>query len=233
MSDVSNCDGCNQVCKIPNGTPKCDLGKCVPATCVAGYTPCGGVCTYTDGDPQNCGGCNLKCPTGSLCKDRVCEVRIGYSERFLGHESAPFLPLSGSISAFPIQVTKEVTLRAFGYINQSMTVGAIASFGLYNDIGAKSPGILIAAAKDVTLKGAVQEVVVDKVVLLPGTYYFAILSRDEGEPKLFTSPTLTIDWWAGPVLYSDGFPVTFSSVAPEVFPVAAMNIYLVVQQPGA
>ncbi len=145
----------------------------------------------------------------------------------------PIPATAGSISGFPIQVTKQATLRAFGYINQSSTTGAVASFGLYNDTGSKSPGTLIAAARDVTLRGAVQEVVADKVVLLPGIYYFAILSRDEGEPKLFTSPTSTVDWWTGPVLYSDGLPVTFSSVAPEVFRVAAMNVYIVVQQSGS
>ena len=233
LTDVANCNGCNQICTIPNGTPRCDQGKCVPASCASGYTACGNGCVYTDGDTQNCGGCNLRCPSGSLCKDRLCEVRLGFPERFLGNESAPFQSLPGSLSSFPIQVARQVTLHAFGYINQSATVGAVASFGLYNETGAKSPGILIATAKDVTLKGAVQEVAVDNVVLLPGTYYFAILSRDDGEPKLFTSSTSMIDWWTGPALYSNGLPVTFSSVAPEVFRVATMNVYLVVQQSGS
>jgi hypothetical protein len=236
-SDAANCNGCGMPCTIANGTPKCSASKCVPATCNTGYSICGAACTYTDGDPMNCGGCSLKCPTGSLCKSGVCEVRLGYPTRFTG--STPFQGTGGEVTASPISVAKQSTLLALGYINSSTTAGVLASLGLYNETvinGSKAPGSLVASAAGVVMKTSVQEVPVTNVVLVPGTYYFAILTNTDGEPMLFSSfnATPTLDFWVGgPATYESGLPPSYTSLASEVFPIPQYNIYLVVRQPGS
>jgi len=231
-SDLSNCMVCGKVCTVANGTPQCTGGICAPVSCNTGYTKCGSACQYTDGDANNCGGCNLKCPSGSLCKSGSCEVRVGYPNRFLNNEGSPFSRSAGELVALPISLDRIATLVAFGYINESTTVGAVASLGLYNSDTAGSPGTLVASSTDVVLKGSVQEVPTQNVVLQPGKYYFSILPRDSAEPKIYSSPSSQIDCWIGPQAYADGLPATFLSVAPEVFPTATPNIYLVVKQPG-
>jgi hypothetical protein len=121
-----------------------------------------------------------------------------------------------------------------GFINASTTAGAVATFGLYND-SAGTPGALVASAADVSLHSSVQEIAVSNVVLVPGTYYFAILTRDDGEPKIYTSlnasPSINI-WYGGPASYQVGLPASFGSLASEVFSGPLMNVYLVVTQPG-
>jgi len=173
----------------------------------------------------------LKCPSGSLCKGGWCEVRVGYPDRFTANESNPFVEAAGGIAAFPFVLTRQSTLVAFGYINESTVVGAVASFGLYSDSN-KRPGTLVASAIDVVLKSSVQEVATQNVVLQPGTYYFAVLSRD-GEPQLYTSPSAQVDWWVSMPGYESGLPVTYDSVAPEVFRLATPNVYILVRQSGS
>jgi len=231
-SDASNCTACGKSCTISNGTPLCTAGVCVPASCNAGYTKCGSTCQYTDGDANNCGGCDLKCPSGALCKTGLCEVRVGYPNRFLDNQDRPFSRSAGEVLALPITINRASTLLAFGYINESTTVGAVASFGLYNADVNGGPGTLVASSADVVLKGSVQEVLTQNVVLQPGTYYFSILVRDEGEPKIYTTAASQIDCWISIHAYSDGLPTTFLSVAPEDFLTATPNLYLVVKQPG-
>jgi len=228
--DLLNCGACGKACAVANGIAHCVGGSCAPASCDAGYSKCGPACEYTDGDANNCGGCNLKCPGGSLCKGGLCEVRVGYPSRFTANENNPFTEAGGGITAFPFALSKQSTLVAFGYINESTVVGAVASFGLYSDSNNR-PGTLVASAVDVVLKSSVQEVGTQNLVLQPGTYYFAVLSRD-GEPQLYTSPNLQVDWWVSMPGYEGGLPVTYDSVAPEVFRLATPNVYIVVRQAG-
>lgn len=231
-SDASNCAACGKTCTISNGTPQCAGGVCVPVSCNTGYTKCGSACQYTDGDVNNCGGCNLKCPAGSLCKSGSCEVRVGYPNRFLDNQDYPFSQSAGTLVAFPIAVDRAVTLLAFGYINESTAVGAVASFGLYNADTSAYPTTLVASSADVVLKGSVQEVATQNIVLQAGRYYFSILIRDEAEPKIYSSGASQIDCWIGPQSYANGLPITFASTAPEAFPTATPNIYLVVKEAG-
>jgi hypothetical protein len=35
-------------------------------------TCCGNVCVYTANDPENCGGCGVRCPTGEYCNEQGC-----------------------------------------------------------------------------------------------------------------------------------------------------------------
>jgi len=105
-------------------------------------------------------------------------------------------------------------------------------FGLYNSDANGAPGTLITASTDVVLKGSVQETPTSNVVVQAGKYYFSILFRDEGEPKLYTSASSQVNCWISLQPYANGLPVTFLSVAPEIFPTATPNIYLVVKQPG-
>lgn len=229
-TDLSNCGACGKSCTVANGAGQCASGTCVASSCDTGYSKCGATCEYTVGDASNCGGCNLKCPSGSLCKSGSCEVRVGYPNRFTANESNPFIEGAGGIAAFPFTLTKKSTLGAFGYINESTVVGAVASFGLYADANNR-PGTLVASAVDVVLKSSVQEVATQNVVLQPGKYYFAVLSRD-GEPQLYTSPSSQVDWWVSMPGYEGGLPVTYDSVAPEVFTLATPNVYIVVRQSG-
>jgi hypothetical protein len=233
-SDVANCNACGTVCTTANGTPKCSTGKCSPASCASGYSICGTSCTYTDGDPQNCGGCNLKCPSGSLCKSGACEVRVGYPNIFTGN-SYSFQSTANFVQALPITISTQSTLLALGFINMSQTAGALATFGLFSDSGSNSPGALIVSAPNVTLKSSVQEMTVSNIVLVPGTYYFAILSRDDGEPVIPVSLSASpqVDLWIGGGSFSNGLPANFGSTASQVFSSNAINVYLVVKQSGS
>ena len=212
-----------------------DAGGPPTTVCDRGYSACSGGCIFTDGDPKNCGGCNLKCPTGSLCKSSMCEVRIGYPNRFTGGEDSPFRPTTGQVTAIPITVTRQSMLLALGYINQSTTVGAVATFGLYADSGMKSPGSLAVPPVEVSLRSSAQEVAVSNIVLVPGTYYFAILTRDgESMIYVFSNVSLTVDLWIGGFAsYAGGLPSSFGSLAFQIFSVPLINLYLVVRQSGS
>jgi hypothetical protein len=122
-------------------------------------------------------------------------------------------------------------MTAFGYINASTSTTAVASLGLYTQ-DANLPGSRVTSVLDVNLKSSIQEIPVAPVVLIPGTYYIAILTRDDGEPKLFTSPSATTSWFLSTTNYVDGLPSLFSAVAPEQFTMAAVNLYIVVTQTG-
>ena len=205
-----------------------------PPACATGFSRCSSECIYTDGDPQNCGACNLKCPSGSLCKSSMCEVRVGSPNLFTGNEASAFRALAGYVHALSITVTKQSTLLALGFINASKTAGAFATFGLYADSGSKSPGALIFSVSDVALKSSVQEIAVSNVVLVPGTYYFAVLAHNDGEPTIpvSLSSSLEIDTWLGGDSHSDSLPPNFGSAAAEQFASKAVNVYLVVKQPA-
>jgi hypothetical protein len=120
---------------------------------------------------------------------------------------------------------------AFGYINESSTVGAQATLGLYSDLGG-NPGSLIVSASKVVLKGSVQEVPVASTVLTPGTYYFTLLNQDGNEPQIYTALTGTIGWWIGGGDFASGLPASFGALAYETLSGPPLNVYIVVQQPG-
>ena len=68
-ADANNCGRCSNRCNVPNGTPRCVGGACGVASCNPGFANCDGdaangceVNTLTD--PQNCGGCGLRCTAG-------------------------------------------------------------------------------------------------------------------------------------------------------------------------
>lgn len=71
-SDLSNCGFCGNSCSFPNAFASCQAGACFLDFCDGGYDDCDsdsgtGCETWIDGDPNNCGGCNLACsfPNGS------------------------------------------------------------------------------------------------------------------------------------------------------------------------
>jgi hypothetical protein len=82
MYDAGNCGKCGNACGANMG---CMNGVCVPAgsptdagtvQCEPPSMPCqnaaGVFCTNISGDPGNCGGCGVACPTG-ICSDGVCQ----------------------------------------------------------------------------------------------------------------------------------------------------------------
>src|SRR5262249_40646755 len=80
-----NCGGCNIKCALANASSSCVGGQCVIAMCNAGFSNCDGLpadgCEYANGgfttDPNNCGGCNVKCqPMNGVgaCLMGTCQV---------------------------------------------------------------------------------------------------------------------------------------------------------------
>jgi hypothetical protein len=53
-----------------SGPTVCDAGTCVPCS-VVGKTNCFGICTDTNSDSANCGGCDQRCP-GGTCAGGYC-----------------------------------------------------------------------------------------------------------------------------------------------------------------
>lgn len=64
--DPKNCGACGRVCPtVPNGEAACRDGRCL-VDCPVGFADCDdnprtGCETSTDSDPNNCGGCGIKC----------------------------------------------------------------------------------------------------------------------------------------------------------------------------
>ncbi len=51
-------------------------------------TPCGEVCTYLDFDPDNCGGCGVRCPeTSPFCQFGSCSPSCAASTNLCGDVS--------------------------------------------------------------------------------------------------------------------------------------------------
>jgi hypothetical protein len=67
-TDTAHCGGCNLACPVyPNAETQCSSGTCQMGPCSAGYADCDtnpvtGCEIHTDGDENNCGGCNNVCP---------------------------------------------------------------------------------------------------------------------------------------------------------------------------
>jgi hypothetical protein len=80
--DVLDCGSCGTACPTPaNATPRCALGTCDYATCLAGYADCDGDrrtgCELNvRDDPQNCGACGRACSTANVptpvCSSGAC-----------------------------------------------------------------------------------------------------------------------------------------------------------------
>jgi hypothetical protein len=47
---------------VTNGSPVCQNGACVVASCDPDFTQCGNACVRTQDDPQHCGKCWVNCP---------------------------------------------------------------------------------------------------------------------------------------------------------------------------
>ncbi len=95
-ADALHCGGCGQRCDLPNAAPACTNSSCTIASCVGAFKDCNN--TPTDGceinsatDPNNCSGCNVKCPAVSNgmpgCTAGLCGV---------GSCNAPFKDCNGA-----------------------------------------------------------------------------------------------------------------------------------------
>jgi len=77
-TSITNCGNCGVVCPVrPNSTPVCVNGIC-GFICSPGYRDCDGVAlngceTNTNIDANNCGNCNVACPSGHACVNAVCQ----------------------------------------------------------------------------------------------------------------------------------------------------------------
>jgi len=90
-TDDYNCGDCGIVCnQYPAGAPKlpfgmyygCLGGKCEKPKCAPGMEDCDGKeetgCEVSVAvDPNNCGGCGIKCPAGDKCENGKCICDVG------------------------------------------------------------------------------------------------------------------------------------------------------------
>jgi hypothetical protein len=78
----TNCGSCGHACNTPNATPACNNGTCAIGMCNAGYKDCNntvadGCEINTNNDPNNCGGCGIKCNIANgtaACVNGMCKV---------------------------------------------------------------------------------------------------------------------------------------------------------------
>jgi hypothetical protein len=81
-NDVGNCGACGTTCTNANGSTSCTSGACAPV-CNAGYANCDGNANNgceasTTTDPNNCGGCGIRCLGASpTCVSGVCAAPTG------------------------------------------------------------------------------------------------------------------------------------------------------------
>jgi hypothetical protein len=82
-ADAAHCGACDQACALPTATAACQLGRCVPASCLPGRADCDGsqktVCeTSLADDPKHCGQCGATCALPNVaqaaCQKGVCNV---------------------------------------------------------------------------------------------------------------------------------------------------------------
>ncbi|HEY3352476.1 MAG TPA: hypothetical protein VGQ83_04455 [Polyangia bacterium] len=73
-ADTNHCGLSCRACTVSGtGTVGCVDGQC-EITCGTGFTKCGLNCVDLDNDPNNCGGCTHKCPSGQVCRGRICSA---------------------------------------------------------------------------------------------------------------------------------------------------------------
>jgi hypothetical protein len=76
LSDRMDCGRCGERCIGGCTNGRCDCGRFDECATEAGGT----VCTDTDLDPLNCGGCESACGIREWCADGACSCRPGLSE---------------------------------------------------------------------------------------------------------------------------------------------------------
>lgn len=111
----AHCGACGRPC---DATQACVANQCVacgaPAQpqcqgtpCPRGGLLCNGQCLYGEVDPENCGSCGNRCPSGSACADRQCGTRCGQPEQ---PPCAGAMCAAGVPTVVPVAPGRTVTL---------------------------------------------------------------------------------------------------------------------------
>jgi len=81
QTDVNNCGGCGNVCRLPNATPACTSGACTISSCNPGFGNCdnntANGCETTLNTASNCGACGNACAAGASCTGGSCVCPSG------------------------------------------------------------------------------------------------------------------------------------------------------------
>lgn len=78
MTDPNHCNGCGNVCNLPNATAGCSGGTCIITACNVGWGDCdanpANGCEANLNSDANCGTCGNKCGSGTKCTNGQCIV---------------------------------------------------------------------------------------------------------------------------------------------------------------
>jgi hypothetical protein len=152
------------------------------------------------------------------------------SQLYLGYpdDLGDTFPIDGnSLWAIDIDLDQEVTVDRLGFLSRS-TPGAVATLALYADDGAMPgrPGSLVVQVQGVAVQEGACEGDVANTLLLPGTYWFALVA-DAGVQLGHGLPAVT--HYFAYYDYTDPLPATFPTVGVNSGQDEALNMYLVVE----
>jgi hypothetical protein len=125
-SDANNCGSCGNVCPTPlNGVAGCVNSQCVLAGCNPGYSDCSsaiaGCEAATASDALNCGGCGIKCGSGT-CSGSACQCNKNVLLLVDDSPAASLTPLITALTTAGYTVNS--TTKSYAYAGTPALTGA-------------------------------------------------------------------------------------------------------------